>query len=193
MLISGVVSDSKGRKLPLIWNLTLDFTAKIALILLFIYSKSSDLGRKFSQHIFDYFIYNVTQSSGVLFLYVPSVIYGISGGAFNFFLLSFSYLGDLVNTAKEEEDGKGNNTRLVRFTTTETSITVGTVLGYFVANLISRYYTDREIFIFNAVCLGLAALYCAIRVNNITIMVSTYIYCPNGQMTSLSKYRMHTI
>ena len=118
----------------------------------------------------------MTQFLGVLFLYVPSVIYGISGGAFNFFLLSFSYLGDLVNTAKEEEkDGMGNNTRLVRFTTTETSITVGTVLGYFVANLISRYYTDREIFIFNAVCLGLAALYCAIRVNNITIMVSTFV------------------
>ena len=62
--------------------------------------------------------------------------------------------------------------RLVRFTTTETAITVGTVLGYFVAKLISQFYTDTDIFIFNAACLGLAALYCAIRVNNITIIVS---------------------
>ena len=60
----------------------------------------------------------------------------------------------------------------MRFTTTETVITVGTVLGYFVAKLISQYHSDTEIFIFNAACLGLAALYCAIRINNITIIVS---------------------
>ena len=53
--------------------------------------------------------------------YLPSLLYGLSGGAFAVFVLTFSYLGDLA--AREP------STRLKRFTATETSLSFGTVTG----------------------------------------------------------------
>ena len=76
MLVSGVGSDVRGRKYFLIWNLTWNMVSMLSLILL------------------SYFSDQILELS---FFYIPSIVYGVSGGAFNFFLLSFSYLGDLIN------------------------------------------------------------------------------------------------
>jgi len=104
---------------------------------------------------------NSTANSGVpLFCYyLPSLLYGLSGGAFAVFVLSFSYLGDLA--AREP------STRLRRFTATETSLSLGTVTGYYLSSLISTQLGNKAVLLLSAGSLLLAAAYAALRLENI--------------------------
>ena len=139
---------------------------------------------------------NKISFADLTYYYLPSVLYGVSGGAFNFFLLCFSYLGDLVNSQDADNQNisnsmnsetdltndeihpvtEGSNSsdikkvdraRLVRFSTTETAITVGTVLGYFIIKLMNSYVREVWIFVFTASCFSAALVYAVIRLQDI--------------------------
>ena len=141
MLVAGILSDKVGRKNPLLWNLSWNFLSLSSLLAI----NRLDNGE-----------------IDLTYYYIPSLLYGISGGAFNYFLLSFSYLGDLINSDESEK-----STRLVRFTTTETSITVGTVLGYLICRTITQHSEAYNVFIFTLACFGVSIVYCALRIQNI--------------------------
>ena len=68
-------------------------------------------------------------------------------------------MGDLSHLQPE--------TRLVRFTTTETALTCGTVVGYYVAGVVARLYGDIYVFVLTGSYLLLALLYCCLRLDNI--------------------------
>ena len=79
LIVSGPLSDTYGRKLGILWTVGLTAISNIAFGTLY-YLDSNN-------------IYNF----GINLYYLPIVIYGISGGNFNFFLTVFSYVGDLSN------------------------------------------------------------------------------------------------
>ena len=91
--------------------------------------------------------------------YLPSLLYGLSGGAFTVFVLTFSYLGDLA--AREP------STRLKRFTATETSLSLGTVTGYYLASLVATHLGSIQVLLLSAASLLLAAVYACLRLENI--------------------------
>ena len=91
--------------------------------------------------------------------YLPSLLYGLSGGAFTVFVLTFSYLGDL--TAREP------STRLKRFTATETSLSLGTVTGYYLASLVATHLGSSHVLLLSAASLLCAAVYACLRLENI--------------------------
>ena len=62
---------------------------------------------------------------------------------------------------------KVDRARLVRFSTTETAITVGTVLGYFIIKLMNNYVREVWIFVFTASCFSAALVYAVIRLQDI--------------------------
>jgi len=95
----------------------------------------------------------------LLCYYLPSLLYGLSGGAFAVFVLTFSYLGDLA--AREP------SSRLKRFTATETSLSLGTVTGYYLASLVSTHLGTLAVLLLSAGCLLLAAVYACLRLENI--------------------------
>ena len=139
MLVSGPWSDRHGRKVPILWCLLLDCLSIICVGVIYCVSTNHQLG--------------------IIYYFLPSVFYGLSGGAFNFFMLSFSYVGDLSHLEPE--------TRLVRFSATETSLTCGTFVGYYIAGLVARNFGDLYVFIFTAAYFLLALVYCLVRIDNI--------------------------
>ena len=91
--------------------------------------------------------------------YLPSLLYGLSGGAFTVFVLTFSYLGDLA--AREP------TSRLKRFTATETSLSLGTVAGYYLSSLVATHLGSMAVLLLSAGSLLLAAVYACLRLENI--------------------------
>ena len=91
--------------------------------------------------------------------YLPSLLYGLSGGAFAVFVLTFSYLGDLAS--------REPSTRLQRFTATETSLSLGTVTGYYLASLVATHLGSSAVLLLSAASLLLAAVYASLRLENI--------------------------
>ena len=76
MVVAGSVSDRVGRKGPLLWSVAV-WAASLASLagLLGVEARAAPLP--------------------LALYYLPSLIYGLSGGAFTMFVLTFSYLGDL--------------------------------------------------------------------------------------------------
>ena len=76
MVVAGHVSDRVGRKGPLLWSVVV-WAASLA-------SLATLLGVEAG-----------TAPLPLTLYYLPSLLYGLSGGAFTMFVLTFSFLGDL--------------------------------------------------------------------------------------------------
>jgi len=183
MLAAGSISDRHGRKLPLIWSLLL-WSMSLASVALLVWIDSNKLMQqednkqsKFmlnntSIPMFDKDKYGMVSSREdkdkeisdnpglpLFCYYLPSLLYGLSGGAFAVFVLTFSYLGDLA--AREP------STRLQRFTATETSLSLGTVSGYYLSSLVATHLGSSAVLLLSAASLLIAAFYASLRLENI--------------------------
>ena len=95
----------------------------------------------------------------VNYYYIPAVLLGLGGANYTFFLQIFSYVGDL-SSAKPE-------TRLRRFTLSETAIGIGVISGYCLGSIVVKQIGDLYIFIICAASNIVAFVYGVLRVQNI--------------------------
>lgn len=141
MLIMGPLSDKYGRKYGLLWSVA--FTGL----------NNSVFGG----------LYFLDQrgivSIDVDYYYIPAVLLGVGGANYTFFLQIFSYVGDL-SSAKPE-------TRLRRFTLSETAIGIGVISGYCLGSIVVKQIGDLYIFIICAASNIVAFVYGVLRVQNI--------------------------
>ena len=95
----------------------------------------------------------------ISYYFIPTVIFGLGGSYYNFYMTANSYVGDLSNLQPE--------TRIRRFTLAEASIVLGVVSSYYAGYLITKYLGDFYIFVFTTICSGLAFIYGIVRIKNI--------------------------
>ena len=141
MLIMGPLSDKYGRKYGLLWSVA--FTG-------------------LNNAVFGglYFLdQRGIVSIDVNYYYIPAVLLGLGGANYTFFLQIFSYVGDL-SSAKPE-------TRLRRFTLSETAIGIGVISGYCLGSIVVKQIGDLYIFIICAASNIVAFVYGVLRVQNI--------------------------
>ena len=145
MLIMGPLSDKYGRKYGLLWSVA--FTG-------------------LNNAVFGglYFLdQRQIVSIDINYYYIPAVLLGIGGANYAFFLQIFSYVGDL-SSAKPE-------TRLRRFTLSETSIAIGVISGYCLGSIVVQQFGDLYIFIICGASNVMAFVYGLVRVKNIIPIV----------------------
>ena len=141
MLVMGPLSDKYGRKHGMLWSVA--FTG-------------------LSNGVFGglYFLdQNGVISIDVNFYYIPTVLLGVGGANYAFFLQIFSYVGDL-SSAKPE-------TRLRRFTLSETAIGIGVISGYCLGSIVVKEIGDLYIFVICSASNVVAFIYGLLRVKNI--------------------------
>ena len=91
--------------------------------------------------------------------FVPTVIFGLGGSYYNFYMTSNSYVGDMSNLQPE--------TRIRRYTLAESSTVLGVVSSYYAGYLITKYLGDFYIFVVTSICSALAFTYGIVRIKNI--------------------------
>ena len=140
MLIMGPLSDKYGRKYGLLWSVS--FT-----------------GLSYLTFGGLYFIDQRVVSIDVNYFYIPTVLLGVGGANYAFFLQIFSYVGDLSSARPD--------TRLRRFTLSEASIAFGVLLGYLLGSIVVKQIGDLYVFIFCGSSTFMAFVYGLLRVKNI--------------------------
>ena len=94
------------------------------------------------------------------YYYIPAVICGLSGSAYNFFLTVFSYVGDMSNAQP--------STRVKRYTNSEAMVGASMIVGSYAGSLIVKSLMgDLYIFIICTVSCLLAFIDVALRLENI--------------------------
>ena len=141
MLIMGPLSDKYGRKYGLLWSVA--FTGLSSAVFGGLYFLDQ----------------RGIVSIDVNYYYIPAVLLGVGGANYTFFLQIFSYVGDL-SSAKPE-------TRLRRFTLSETAIGIGVISGYCLGSIVVKQIGDLYIFIICAASNIVAFVYGLMRVQNI--------------------------
>ena len=141
MLIMGPLSDKYGRKYGLLWSVA--FTGL----------NNAVFGGLYFLDLRGIVNINVN------YYYIPAVLLGLGGANYTFFLQIFSYVGDL-SSAKPE-------TRLRRFTLSETAIGIGVISGYCLGSIVVKQIGDLYIFIICAASNIVAFVYGVLRVQNI--------------------------
>ena len=141
MLVMGPLSDKYGRKYGLLWSVA--FTGLSNAVFGGLYF----LDQRGILHI------------EINYYYIPAVLLGLGGANYAFFLQIFSYVGDL-SSAKPE-------TRLRRFTLSETALGFGVISGYCLGSIVVQELGDLYIFIICGSSNVVAFVYGLLRVKNI--------------------------
>ena len=159
MLIIGPLSDKYGRKFGILW--TLGLSGKY--FNLTFYHITSYLTSGLSNLSFGILYYLDTEDIiqiNINYYYIPAVICGLSGSAYNFFLTVFSYVGDMSNAQP--------STRVKRYTNSEAMVGVSMIVGSYAGSLIVKSLMgDLYIFIICTVSCLLAFIDVALRLENI--------------------------
>ncbi|XP_023341850.1 hippocampus abundant transcript 1 protein isoform X2 [Eurytemora carolleeae] len=141
LLIFGPLSDIHGRKSFLLWNLFLIGIGNLGFVLFYI------LKDEFKIYL------------GTYIFFIISTVIGIGGGIYSFFMLAFSYVGDLSN---EEPD-----TRMRRFSFGEIMAVGGIIAGSVTLGQVSHHFGDIWVFLISSVLIFLAFFYGLVRLRNI--------------------------
>ena len=159
MLIIGPLSDKYGRKFGILW--TLGLSGKyFKLIFYHINSYQTSGLSNLSFGILYYLDTEDIVQININYYYIPAVICGLSGSAYNFFLTVFSYVGDMSNAQP--------STRVKRYTNSEAMVGVSMIVGSYAGSLIVKSLMgDMYIFIICTVSCLLAFIDVALRLENI--------------------------